>query len=849
MREQVYRPLLFDELTLALGIEQTKEALTKFKELLSQMESVGAIVRTRTNRYGVPERMDLVVGHLRAHARGFGFVVPIDRTLPDFYISAGDLHEAMDGDRVIVRPLKQTAEGKREGEVIRVVNRAHKTVVGVLSTFRTYGFVKPDDRHLTQDIFIPGDQLFGAVDGQKVVVEITAYPGVHQSATAKVIEVLGFPNDPGVDILSVVRKYGLPEAFPADVLQAAEVISHEVTKEELAQRKDLRGESIVTIDGPDAKDLDDAVHVRRLANGNYLLGVHIADVSYYVREGSALDREAFRRGTSVYLVDRVIPMLPPRLSNGICSLHPQVDRLTITCEMEWSPAFELVRHDIYPSVIRTKERMTYQAVRDIVMEQDASLLERYAELVPMFHLMAEFAMGLRERRMKRGAIDFGFAETKIKVDEQGHPLELIKRERSIAEMIIEEFMLAANETIAEHFFWMEVPFLYRVHEAPEVEKMIALNEFVHNFGYHLKAVGNIHPRALQDLLEHVRGRAEETVISHVLLRQMKQARYAAQSLGHFGLAAQHYTHFTSPIRRYPDLMIHRVLREVLVEGGLAPERYVYLQAIMPEVAEQSSRAERTAVDAERETDLLKKIEYMQDKIGEEFEGMISGVTGFGMFVQLDNSVEGLIHVSYLEDDYYHYHEKLHALIGERLKRVFRIGDRVRIRVVKASKENLAIDFALVAKLQAEDVEADVEARQSIPVKSKNKGRKGSDEYNFTRDGRTKMPREAAAPKASQGRNRRKKRDETASAVTNGSLLPVKGGYGSASLVQDVRPRHKSGKKATSEVAKKSSEDSFQAREAARQRKKKERQLLNEVSSTYGVRVKDKGNKRAKHKSD
>jgi len=703
MREKAYRPLTFAELEEAFAVRDTLESAW-LKALFARMEEEGVIVRTRTDHYGVAERMDLVVGRLQVKARGFGFVIPQDRSLPDLYIAAADLADAMDGDRVLVRPHKGSGGTKQEGEIIRVLKRAHHMIVGVLSTHVGYGFVQPDDKHLTQDVFVADEDLAGAVEGQKVVVEITEYPTVgRQSANGRVIEVLGFPNDPGVDILSIVRKYGLPQTFPDDVLQEAERTANTLSAADLVGRRDLRGEVVVTIDGPDAKDLDDAVQLKKLANGNHLLGVHIADVSYYVREGSALDREAYSRGTSVYLIDRVIPMLPPRLSNGICSLNPQVDRLTMTCEMEWSPSLELVRHEIFPSVICSSERMTYGAVRDILSGEDPELTERYRNLVPMFREMETFAQRLRKRRMERGAVDFDFAETKIRVDEWGKPLEIVKRERGIAEIIIEEFMLAANETVAEHFFWMEIPFLYRVHEPPTLEKMVALNEFVHNFGYHLKAAGNIHPRALQDLLAHVRGKAEEVVVSHVMLRSLKQARYAAESLGHFGLAAEYYSHFTSPIRRYPDLMIHRVMREVIARGALSEERYAYLQAIMPEVASESSERERTAVDAERETDQVKKIEFMLDKVGDEFDGMISGVTGFGLFVQLDNSVEGLIHVSYLDDDYYHYHEKLHALIGERMKRVYRIGDRLRVRVMSASKESLSIDFALVAKIQGEEL--------------------------------------------------------------------------------------------------------------------------------------------------
>jgi len=704
MLESAYRPLRREELEATFAIETS--AQSEFHALLEKMEEEALIVRTRTQCYGVPERMDLVAGRLQVKARGFGFVVPLKEGETDLYISASDLSGAMDGDRVLVRPKKTFGGTRREGEIVRVVKRARANLVGLLTTHGGFGFVQPDDKHLNQDIFVPGDALHGAVDGQKVVINITEYPGQdgHTSAAGEVVEVLGFPNDPGVDILAIVRKFGLAEEFAREVLDAAERIPHEVDPEEVARRRDLRGEVIVTIDGADAKDLDDAVHVRKLDNGNTLLGVHIADVSYYVREGSPLDKEAYDRATSVYLVDRVIPMLPPRLSNGICSLNPRVDRLTLTCEMEWSPGLELVRHEIYPSVIRTAERMTYDDVRAILMHTDETVRERYESLIPLFEELERLAMKLRKRRMARGAIDFDFAETKIRVNPEGTPLAIDRRERSIAEMIIEECMLAANETVAEHFFWLELPFLYRVHEAPSTEKMQTLSEFVHYFGYHVKASGGeVHPRALQGLLEKVKGRKEETVISHLMLRSMRQARYSAESLGHFGLATDYYSHFTSPIRRYPDLMIHRIIRDHF-SGALTDKRLAHLGAIMAEVAGHCSERERNAVDAERETDLVKKIEFMQDKVGEEFDGMISGVTGFGLFVELDMLVEGLIHVSYLEDDYYHFHENIYALIGERTKRTYRIGDRVRVRVHKANKETLTIDFALVEKLDVDDVD-------------------------------------------------------------------------------------------------------------------------------------------------
>jgi len=684
-------------------------------QLLSVMEEEGKVVATRTGTIGVPEKMNLVVGKLQGKAKGFGFVIPEDNTKweKDLFISAGDMNGAMHGDRVIARINKKNNGPRQEGEIIRILERATKTVVGTITTMTNrYAFVSPDDKRLGQDIFLAEEDFKGAKEGQKVVVEIIAYPEGWRNPQGTVLEILGNPDDPGVDILSVIRKYGLPEAFPEEVLEAANDVPDIITERDLVGRRDLRHLDIVTIDGEDAKDLDDAVNVQRLDNGNWLLGVHIADVTYYVREGTPLDQEAYNRGTSVYLVDRVIPMIPHRLSNGICSLNPQVDRLTMTCEMEFAPSMELVRHDIYPSVIKTKERMTYTNVRKILVDAEPELMERYAELVPMFREMEELAMRLNRRRYDRGAIDFDFEETKVIVGEDGHVVDIKKRERSIAERIIEEFMLVANETVSEHFYWLQVPFLYRVHEEPDGEKIQAFNEFIHNFGFHLKGAGgsgnsDIHPRALQELVEKVKGQPEDRIISTVLLRSMKQARYAHEPLGHFGLAAKYYSHFTSPIRRYPDLQIHRIMREVIENGGKLPEhRMERLTAIMPEIGRHTSERERVAVDAERETDDLKKVEFMMDKVGEVFDGIVSGVTSFGMFIELDNSIEGMIHISYLDDDYYNFNEKQYCLIGERTGRIFRIGDQVRIKVMNANKQERTIDFQLLEMAKDKPVGVD-----------------------------------------------------------------------------------------------------------------------------------------------
>ncbi|SDO71678.1 ribonuclease R [Paenibacillus sp. yr247] len=699
MQEEAYKPMSYKELEKHFGIESASE-FKDFIKLLNQLEESGHIVRGGNDRYGVPERMNLVKGKLQAHAKGFAFLIPEDREHPDVYINAHDLNTAMNGDIVFVKITARSQGGGRlEGEVVRVITRANTQIVGVFQSQETYAFVIADDKRVSRDIFIPQHAFNGAVTGQKVVVKIVNYPEGRSAAEGEVIEILGHKDDPGVDILAIVRKFQLPEAFQEEVLAEADAAPDSISEEEIIGqgRRDLRSKRIVTIDGEDAKDLDDAVNVELLENGNIRLGVHIADVSYYVREGTALDIEAYNRGCSVYLTDRVIPMLPHRLSNGICSLNPRVDRLTMSCEMEFDENLKVVNHEIFTSVIKTSERMTYTNVRKLLTgEAEPEIVERYAYLMEDFKRMEELSARLRSRRMKRGAIDFDFEESKIIVDPDGKPIDIVKRERSVAEMMIEEFMLAANETVAEHFSWMKVPFLYRVHEDPDAEKLMNFMEFVTNFGYSVKGKGNsVHPRALQTLLEEIKGTPEETVVSKVMLRSMKQARYDAQSLGHFGLAAEFYSHFTSPIRRYPDLIIHRVIREVLESGTLSDTRHEYLASRMSDIAQQSSERERVAVDAERETEALKKAQYMLDKVGEEFEGIISSVTGFGMFVELDNTVEGLIRLSDLTDDYYNYHERQHALIGERTSKVYRIGDSTKVRVARVNMDEHTIDFELV----------------------------------------------------------------------------------------------------------------------------------------------------------
>lgn len=695
-KESGTKPLAVHELEQELNIQEAAE----FKDLviaLNELEEAGELVRTRKNRFGLPEKMNLVRGTIQMHSKGFAFLIPDEPDEADIYIHSSDLGSAMNKDRVLVRVEKRQHDGDRaEGTVVRILERAVSQVVGTFENEGSFGFVIVDDKRIPNDILIPKKAMNGAVTGHKVIARITKYPEGRMSAEGEIIQILGHKNDPGIDIISIIHKHGITVDFPEEVLEQAAATPDAIQPEDLEGRRDLRDEVIVTIDGADAKDLDDAVMVKKLDNGNYKLGVYIADVSYYVKEGSPIDKEAFERGTSVYLVDRVIPMIPHRLSNGICSLNPQVDRLTICCEMEINDAGEVVNHEIFPGVIKTTERMTYHDVNKILVDHDKELREKFAPLVPMFEEMEELAKILNKKRMKRGAIDFDFKEAKVLVDDEGKAVDVVLRERSTGERLIEEFMLAANETIAEHFHWLDVPFIHRVHEDPDDGKLETFFEFLAGLGIHVKGTANdIHPQALQKVLNDIKGEPEEMIISKLMLRSMKQAKYDPQSIGHFGLATEFYTHFTSPIRRYPDLIVHRLIRKYLFNNELDPKTQREWKEKMPEIARHTSEMERRAVDAERETDDLKKAEYMQNKIGEEFTGLISSITNFGMFVELENTVEGLIHVSYLTDDYYHYDERSQALIGERTANMYRVGDEVEVRVVQVNLDERAVDFELV----------------------------------------------------------------------------------------------------------------------------------------------------------
>lgn len=695
MKEEAYKPLTVSELEEAMEIEDSSQ-FKDFVKTLVYMEEKGLVVRTRSNRYGLPEKMSLVRGRVSAHAKGYAFVVPEEPGYDDIFIPPGETNNALNGDIVLAKVTKESSGARREGTIVRILERGVKQVVGTYTESANFGFVIPDDKKFNGDIFIPKHASKGAVEGHKVVVHITVYPEGRMSAEGEVVQILGHRNDPGVDILSIIYKHGLPIEFPEEVMEQAQKVPDKISEAEIKGRRDLRNEVYVTIDGADAKDLDDAVSVTRLDNGNFKLGVSIADVSYYVTENSPIDKEAYERGTSVYLVDRVIPMIPHRLSNGICSLNPKVDRLTLTCEMEINERGVVVSHEIFESVIKTTERMTYFDVNKILVDQDEELREKYHDLVPMFEDMEELAAILRKKRMKRGAIDFDFKEAKVIVDDDGHPTDVVIRERSVAERLIEEFMLAANETVAEHFHWLELPFIYRIHEDPKEDKLQRFFEFITNFGLIVRGKANtVHPRALQEIIEEVQGKPEEMVVNTVMLRSMQQAKYYPENLGHFGLATDYYTHFTSPIRRYPDLIVHRLIRTYIIKGEMDPQTQEKWSALLPEIAQHTSKMERRAVDAERETDELKKTEYMEDKIGEEFDGIISSVTNFGIFVELPNTIEGLVHVSYLTDDYYHYDERQYAMIGERTGNVFRIGDEITVRVISVDKEERSIDFEIV----------------------------------------------------------------------------------------------------------------------------------------------------------
>jgi len=694
------KPMLVRELMRQLHLKANDRR--DLKQVLNELTLSGEIIKTRGNRYGLPEKMDLETGIFQAHPQGYGFVIPEKKGKTDVYISMRSTLDAMNGDKVVVRvtpPVgRKKTEGKREGMIVRVLERSMTRVVGAYELPEPrnggFGFVSPFDTRITYDLIISRENAADAKPGDIVSAEILAYPLRNRPPEGRIIRVIGKPGDPNIDSELIIEQYELPTQFSPDAAREAADIPQQVTPSMRRNRKDLRDLPTVTIDGEKARDFDDAISINRIKNG-YRLWVHIADVAQYVREKTFLDEEAYQRGTSVYFPDRVIPMLPMQLSNGICSLNPNVDRLSLTCEMDISPAGEILRHEIYESIINSNERMTYTAVREILIDRDPAQLKRYAKLLADFDLMAEVMNILRTKRVKRGSIDFDLPEPEIVLDLQGRMTDIIRAERNIAHQIIEEFMLAANETVARHIESKKAPFVYRIHEEPAEEKLADLVEFLSTLGIALPAGKKLKPLHLQKALAKAKGTPEETLINTVLLRTMKQARYAEENVGHFGLAAETYTHFTSPIRRYPDLIVHRILKADM-QGKLRDEAFVEsLAEKLPEAAAHCSQRERKAMEAERDVITVLKLRFMEDKLGKVYDGIITGVVQFGFFVQLrELFVEGLVHVSTLTDDYYHYIEKLHCLRGERGKSVHRIGDEVRVRVDRVDTTRKRIDFSL-----------------------------------------------------------------------------------------------------------------------------------------------------------
>lgn len=692
MREKAYKPMTEGELISALNIDPRETDL--LLKTLNYLEKQGLVVKNRRGKYGVPEKMNLIVGKLEGHPGGYAFLLPDDPEIDDIYISREDMNGAMHGDRVLVRPkIAAKANSKAEGEVIRILQRALKTVVGTVERGKHFSFVVPDDKRIFYDLYVPKDKTIGAKNGQKVVAKITEWPEKRRNPSGEIVEILGYPDEPGVDVLSIIKKYELPLDFPEKVKRQVQQIPDEVLREDLVGREDFRHLKTITIDNEDAKDLDDAVSIEKTSDG-YRLGVHIADVSYYVEEKSPLDVEALKRGCSVYLVDRVIPMLPPKLSNGICSLNPRADRLTMSVIIDFDSEANIKGYKITPGVIKTCERMTYTQVNKILEEEDKESIERFDYLVEDLHWMKELAEKLSHKRFARGSLDFELDEAKVILDENGHPVDVVKEERRISSSIIEEFMIVANEVVAEHIFWLKIPLVYRIHENPDEEKINSLKEFLYNFGYTLKGTQNLKPKSLQQILEQVKGKPEQRLINTMLLRSLRQARYSGVNFGHFGLASLYYTHFTAPIRRYPDLIVHRILRKQL-QNDIDQKQEKKLVKIVERVAKLSSERERVAEEAERESVDLKIAEYMASRIGETYEAIVSGVTSFGIFVELDNTIEGLVHVSHMEDDYYHFNEKTMALIGERTGKTFRIGDVVQVKVYNVNIAERHIDFVLV----------------------------------------------------------------------------------------------------------------------------------------------------------
>lgn len=694
MKDENYTPMKAKEMAMILGVP--KKEYNQFLDIIRYLEENYKIVKNRKNRYRLIGE-NFVEGIYRKNQRGFGFV-KIDDREDEIYIAKEDSLNALNGDRVLIEITEEQNKVKRaEGKIKKIIKHEKETVVGTFQESRNFGFVVPDDKAFGTDIFISKGKFLNAKNNQKVVVKITKYPQKGKNAEGEIIEVLGSIDESGVDMLSIIKEYDLPAEFPENVIEEAKKYGDKIDAKDIQNRIDCRQDVIFTIDGEDAKDLDDAVRVIKLKNGNYRLDVHIADVSYYVREGSLLDKEAQIRGTSVYMLSRVIPMLPKELSNGICSLNAGQDRFTLSCSMEINNKGEVVSAEVYKGIINVTERMNYHDVQKILDKSDEKVLKKYEKYIGNFELMAELAEILKKKRLEQGYLNLDIPESKIDLDENGKVISIGKYETSFSNEIIEQFMLSANETIAEKFYWLEAPFIYRVHEDPDIEKVKELNKFLYNFGLKIRIVNEkIYPKEVSKILEEIKGKEEEKVVSTLILRTLKIARYEAENKGHFGIASKYYCHFTSPIRRYPDLFIHRIISKYLEENYVVSDKFIedFKQKAIDR-ARMSSEREKVATKAERDSEDMKKAEFMQDKIGQEYEGIVSSVTQFGIFVELENTVEGLIRFENLGNEYFIYDEDRKRLIGENSNKVYKIGDKVKIRVISANKLLRQIDFEIV----------------------------------------------------------------------------------------------------------------------------------------------------------
>ena len=693
MKTEDYVPMKAKEMALILMVPKSK--YNEFVNLLNKLESEYKIVKNRKNRYRISE-IETFEGTYRKNQKGFGFI-KIENREDEIYVSKENSNNALNGDKVIVEIIEEKSkEKKAEGRILKIIKHEKDTVVGIFQNNKNFGFVVPDDKSFGTDIFISKKNFGKARNNHKVLVQITKYPEKGKKAEGKIIEVIGNVNEAGVDMLSLIKEYDLPYKFPEEVIEEAKKQGDEIDKKDIPNRVELRDKIIFTIDGEDAKDLDDAVRVEKLENGNYKLDVHIADVSYYVKQDSKLDKEAVIRGTSIYMLGRVIPMLPRELSNGICSLNAGEDRYTLSCSMEIDKKGKVISSSVYKGLIKVTERMTYTDVQKILDKSDKKVLKRYEKYIQEFENMKELATILKNRRLEQGYLNLDIPESKIVLDTDGKAIDVKKYETNFANEIIEQFMLTANETIAEKFYWLDAPFIYRVHENPDLEKITELNKFLFNFGYKIKAnKDNVYPKEFSKVLEEVKGKEEERVVSNLILRTLKVARYEAENKGHFGIASKYYCHFTSPIRRYPDLFIHRIISKYIENNYDIKEKEIQkLYDLAEKRADSSSEREKIATKVEREAIDIKKAEYMENKIGEVYEGIVSSVTQFGIFVELENTVEGLIRFENLGDEYFIYDENKKILIGERTNKIYKIGDKVKIKVIKANKLLRQIDFEL-----------------------------------------------------------------------------------------------------------------------------------------------------------